>query len=238
MKKLIATAALFASMFTANAAFSMTVENQETLNSLKEGNAEFAATGNVEGLAAMSTVARRTEVAAGQHPKAIIVACADSRLSPEIIFNKGLGEVFVVRVAGNIVAPHELGSVEYAIEHLGAKLVMVLGHSKCGAVKATYEAAAANTARPGIVPQSAMKGNIGSLVKDISPAVNESFAAGVESCIVTNVYNVVKEMEENSKIIKEGIELGEVDIVAAKYDLASGLVDVLPAQEHHEEHSH
>jgi len=235
MKKLIATAALLATMFTANAVFAG-IEPEAALDSLMAGNATFAATGTVPNLEAMSSIVRRATVAAGQHPDAVILACADSRLSPEIIFNKGLGEVFVVRVAGNIVAPHELGSIEYAIEHLGAKLVMVLGHTNCGAVKATYDAAAANTLRPGVVPRSAMQGNIGSLVKDISPAVNESFREGLNACIVTNVENVVKEMEENSTIIKEGIELGEVKVVAAEYDLGTGVVSLLP-EHHEEEHS-
>jgi carbonic anhydrase len=236
MKKVIATAALFATMFTANAAFA-NAENDAVLGELLAGNATFAASGDVSKLEEASSVLNRQTIAGGQHPKAIILACADSRLSPEIIFNKGLGEVFVVRVAGNIVAQHEIGSIEYGIEHLGAKLVMVLGHTNCGAVKATYDAAAANTARPGVVPRAAMQGNIGSLIKDISPAVNESYRDGLNACIVTNVENVVKEMEENSTIIKEGVEIGEVKIVAAEYDLMSGLVSVLP--EHHEEgHSH
>ncbi len=236
MKKLIATAALFATMFTANAAFA-NAENDATLKELMDGNATFA-TGVVPNLNAMSSVAVRVDNAVnGQHPKAIILACADSRLSPEIIFDKGLGEVFVVRVAGNIVAPHELGSIEYAIEHLGAKLVMVLGHTNCGAVKATFDAATANTSHPGIVPRSATQGNIGSLVKDISPAVNESYRDGLNACIVTNVENVVKEMEENSPIVKEGIELGEVKVVAAEYNINTGLVSLLP-EHHEEEHSH
>lgn len=234
MKKLIASAMLATSLFVAPAAFAEMgtgTDPHEALESLMAGNKEFAKYGDVSHLEKMSSVKRRVALAAGQNPAAIIVTCSDSRLSPEILFDKGLGEVFVIRVAGNIVAPHELGSIEYAVEHLGTRLVMVLGHSACGAVGATYGAADPAT---GIVPEAALEGNIGSLLKDIAPAVEESYFEGTEACIVTNIHNVVESIENHSEIVKEGIELGLVEIVAAKYDLTTGRVTLL--EEEHTEH--
>ena len=114
----------------------------------------------------MASIERRTEIANAQHPLAVIIACSDSRVPPELLFDKGLGEIFVVRVAGNIVGPLELGSVEYAVEHLGAKLVMVLGHERCGAVTATYDA---------YVSRSKIEGYIGSIVESINPAVKAAW---------------------------------------------------------------
>lgn len=197
------------------------------LELLLKGNAKYAR-GDMSDLVRFAKPAERTEVAAGQKPFAIVLTCSDSRLPPEILFNKGLGEIFVVRVAGNIVAPHELGSIEYGIEHLGANLVVVLGHERCGAVSATYAAYPAE-----------VEGNIGSLVKDITPAVEavvgynpkptaaSAQAAQVEECIVENIKKVSESLETKSPIIKEFVELGKLKIVRAKYDLDSGIVNVL-----------
>jgi carbonic anhydrase len=192
--------------------------NEQALELLLEGNQNFVK-GKVEHLDKYSDPAIRKEVALGQHPYAIILACSDSRVPPEVLFDKGLGEIFVVRVAGNIVERHELGSIEYAIEHLGASLIMVLGHERCGAVTAAFNA-------NGISDGS----NIGSLIESIAPAVIETKAAGgdVEECIISNVKKVAEELEVRSPaIIKEGVESGKVKIVRAKYDLDDGIVTVL-----------
>jgi carbonic anhydrase len=203
---------------------------EQGLELLLKGNASFAK-GDVTLLQKFSTVAERKEVAAGQKPFAVVLTCSDSRLPAEILFNKGLGEIFVVRVAGNIVAPHELGSIEYALEHLGANLIVVLGHERCGAVTSTYNA----------YPATEVEGNIGSLVRDIAPAVEavvgsnpkptgaSEQAAQVEECIVENINLVSESLETKSPIIKELVEKGETKIVRAKYDLDSGLVKVLTA---------
>jgi carbonic anhydrase len=147
-----------------------------------------------------------------------------------------LGELFVIRVAGNVVAPHELGSIEYAIEHLGANLVMVLGHSNCGAVKATYGA------YPGHID-----GNIGSLTEDIYPAVSKvvgtaakpvdatAQAAQIEQCIVENLSDVAESLPKKSYLIEEYMrgkveatgEYRKVKVVKAKYDLTTGVVSKL-----------
>ncbi len=232
MKKLVVSAMLATSLLVVPAAFATMgtgTDPDVALASLMAGNKDFAKYGDVSNLNKMSSVKNRVALAAGQNPAAIIVTCSDSRLSPEILFDKGLGEVFVIRVAGNIVAPHELGSIEYAVEHLGTRLVMVLGHSACGAVGAAYGAADPAT---GVIPEIAMEGNIGSLIKDIAPAVEESYFDGKEACIVTNVHNVVAQMESQSEIVTEGIELGLVKVVAAKYDLTTGKVSLLEEDEH------
>ncbi len=200
---------------------------EQGLELLLKGNSKYVK-GDLTLLEKYSTTAVRKELAAGQKPFAIVLTCSDSRVPPEILFDKGLGEIFVVRVAGNIVAPHELGSIEYGIEHLGANLVMVLGHERCGAVKSTYAAYPAE-----------VEGNIGSLVKDIAPAVEAVVgsnpkptdateqAAQIEECVVENIKRVSESLEVKSPLIKEFVEKGEVKIVRAKYDLDSGLVKVL-----------
>jgi carbonic anhydrase len=199
---------------------------EQGLELLLKGNAKFIK-GDLELLKKYATPSVRKEVALGQKPFAIILTCSDSRLSPEILFDKGLGEIFVVRVAGNVVAPHELGSIEYALEHLGANLIVVLGHEKCGAVSATYGAYPAH-----------VEGNIGSLTESIYPAVDKvvagtkvtgavAQAAQVEECIVENIKQVSASLEANSVIIKDLVEKGETKIIRARYDLDDGKVAVL-----------
>jgi carbonic anhydrase len=200
---------------------------EQGLELLLKGNEKFIK-GDLDLLKKYSTPAVRKGLSAGQKPFAVVLTCSDSRVAPEILFDKGLGEIFVVRVAGNIVAPHELGSIEYALEHLGANLIVVLGHEKCGAVKATYEN----------YPNH-VEGNIGSLTESIYPAVEEvvghlpkptaatAQAAQVEECVVENIKLVSESLESKSVIIKELVELGETKIVRAKYDLDDGKVVVL-----------
>ena len=131
------------------------VSTGAALAKLKEGNARFVRN---KVSTAKPTTAKRIETAQAQHPFAIVLGCADSRTSPEIIFDQNIGDLFVVRTAGNLVDDHALGSIEYAVEHLGARLIVVLGHQRCGAV----EAAMASDTAPG---------HVESLVRDIQPAV-------------------------------------------------------------------
>lgn len=218
-----------ASAAVAGASGTATVSPDEALAKLMAGNRHFVE-GEVEHLEQMVKPDVRTDLDLnGQHPYAIVLTCSDSRVPPELIFDKGLGEIFTVRVAGNIVAPHELGSIEYGIEHLGASLVVVMGHSKCGAVKSTYAA----------YPNS-VEGNIGSLVESITPAVAAvvgsnpkpadatAQAEQVEECVVENVKLVSESLETKSPVIKEYVETGKVKIIRAKYDLHSGKVALLP----------
>ena len=196
------------------------------LELLMKGNAKFV-TGDLDLLKQLASPTVRKEVAIGQKPFAVVLTCSDSRVPPEILFDKGLGEIFVIRVAGNVVAPHELGSIEYALEHLGTNLIVVLGHEKCGAVSATYAAYPAH-----------VEGNIGSLTESIYPAVNAVVAgtkpadtamqtAQIEECIVENIKLVSESLETKSVIIKELVETGKAKIVRAKYDLDDGKVTVL-----------
>ena len=164
------------------------------------------------------TLARRIELAKGQHPGAIILSCADSRVPPEIIFDQGLGDLFVVRVAGNIVEDLGLGSIEYAAEHLGSKLIVVLGHERCGAVDATLKGGEA-------------PGHIAALVKKIQPAVEKSKdmpGDKLDNAVITNVRLVVEELKRSQPMLTEMAAQGKIKIVGARYDLDTGVVTWLP----------
>lgn len=199
---------------------------------LMDGNADFVA-GNVDNLGTNSTPEARTALGTGQKPFAIVLTCSDSRVPPEILFNKGLGEIFVIRVAGNIVDPHELGSIEYAVEHLGTNLVVVLGHEKCGAVGAAY----------GSYPVNGDPADgIGSLIHSIYPAVDAVVTAAplgkavdpaeqsaqIEECVLENINLVAESMATRSLIIEEAELAGHLEIVRAKYSLTTGAVELIP----------
>ena len=161
---------------------------------------------------------RRTEVAKGQHPFAAIVSCSDSRVPPEIIFDQGLGDLFVIRLAGNILDDAALGSLEYAVEHLGVKYIMVLGHERCGAVDATVKG--------GEVP-----GHISSLVKAIQPAVEKvKNQPGdlLDNAVRANVTMVVQQLKSSGPILEELVKKGDLTIAGARYDLDDGEVTILP----------
>ncbi len=160
--------------------------------------------------------ARRTEVAKGQHPIAVIVSCSDSRVPPEIVFDQGLGDLFVVRVAGNVVGDDELGSIEYAVEHLGPRLVLVLGHERCGAVDATVKGGEA-------------PGHVAALVKAIRPACESVKAqAGdpVDNCVRANAARVAAQLKASEPIVAGLVKKG-LTIVAGRYDLDTGVVELL-----------
>lgn len=180
----------------------------DALARLKDGNARFASqrSNSARDLAGM-----RKRDAQSQHPFAIVVGCADSRTSPELVFDQGLGDLFVVRTAGNLVDDHALGSIEYGVEHLGARLIVVLGHERCGAVKATLGG--------GHAP-----GHIGSLVNDIAPAVAASKGRPGDP-----LDNAVKENAARvGRAIKSNAHLGElkkdVTVISGVYDLDTGIV--------------
>jgi len=157
---------------------------------------------------------RRDELTKGQHPSAIIVSCSESRVPPELVFDEGLGDLFVVRTAGEVVDDVALGSIEYAIEHLNVKLVVVLGHEECGAVKATIAG--------GEVP-----GHIVSIAKAIAPAINQAkMQEGdlLTNSIEANVDLIVDKLKTSEPIIKEYIEKEHVEVVGAVYELKTGKV--------------
>lgn len=180
---------------------------------LKAGNNRFAA----EMLEKNDLgAARRQELASGQKPFAVVLTCADSRLTPEFIFNQGLGDLFVVRVAGNIVDPFELGSIEYAVEHLHVPLIVLLGHEKCGAV----EAALGEEKPPGNLGKLIAEVNIG---KDLPAGKDAALAAAIKN----NVVHQTRLLTERSDIIKEHVAKKEVRIVSGVYQLGSGNVEWL-----------
>lgn len=180
----------------------------KALKLLKLGNAEFvendAAKGN------MSAAQRKQTSDHGQEPYAIVVACSDSRVIPEAIFNADLGELFVIRVAGNVIDDHQLGSIEYAAEHLGVNLVLVLGHTHCGAVAAAIE--------------GDTDGYIKYIVDEIQGAIGQENDP-YEACHL-NVRHSMKMVEESLKIQKVEHEYG-LKVRGAIYDIETGKVDFL-----------
>ncbi len=163
------------------------------------------------------SIARRQEMAKGQHPRAAVLSCADSRVSPEIVFDQGLGDLFVVRVAGNCVNDPILGSLEYAVEHLGTRLIVVLGHQRCGAVAA----ACAGGEAPG---------HIGSLVQALAPAVDKISESGdgrVDLVAKENVQMTVKSLRSCGPILEEWVRQGKLEVAGAFYDLDTGAVKIV-----------
>lgn len=158
---------------------------------------------------------RRNELTSGQNPFAAFVCCSDSRVPPEIIFDCGLGDLFITRVAGNIITGEILGSLEYASEHLGVKLIVVLGHKRCGAVQAS-------------VNGGTIHGNIGNLVRAIFPAVlNTKDVKGdsVDNAVRENVRLNVENIKNQSHVLEEIIREGKLNITGAYYDLDTGEVE-------------
>jgi len=165
----------------------------------------------------MSFARRRELDLDGQHPYAVILGCADSRVPPELIFDEGLGDLFVIRDAGNVVDDEVLGSIEYAVEHLGVQLVMVLGHEKCGAVSA----ALASDKAPG---------HIQKLVDSILPAIKEARSLPgdqVHNCVVANAKHVAMQVKTSEPILRLAVETNRIQVVAANYHLNTGVVEIL-----------
>jgi carbonic anhydrase len=186
---------------------------EQAMQKLMEGNARFVSNQVTHPNQAAE---RRAEVVSGQHPFAIIVGCSDSRVPPEVLFDQGIGDLFVVRTAGQVMDNVTIGSIEYAVEHLNVPLIVVLGHDACGAVKATIEG--------GIAP-----GHLGSLVEFIKPAVDEAKASGNESGLLNssidiNVRNIVAELSATKPILSSKVKEGKLKIVGARYLLDSGAV--------------
>ena len=162
---------------------------------------------------------RRRELAAGQKPFAIVLTCADSRVAPELYFDQGLGNLFVLRNAGNILNDHTIGSIEYAVEHLHVGLIVVVGHEKCGAVAAAVAG--------GHAP-----GHVQSIVEAIQPAVKETAdlpGDKVDHAVRANARLVAAALQASDPILNEAVKQGRVKIVPARYDLATGKVELLDA---------
>ena len=190
----------------------------EAIAKLKEGNGRYAS-GKLQHPG--QTTERRAELTKDQHPFAVIVSCSDSRVPPEIVFDQGLGDLFVVRVAGNVIDDHGLGSIEYAVDHLGARLIVVLGHQSCGAVKAAKETIAAKSKAPG---------HIQSLVTAIQPAVEATAKSDLGATVEANVKNVVQALRTSTPILKPKVDSGEVQVIGGYYSLDTGAVTFLGAK--------
>ena len=195
------------------------------LQKLREGNARFAA--NARGTGTLITAARRAQLTAAQEPFAIVLGCSDSRVPVELVFNQGPGDLFVIRVAGNIVAPSLIGSVEFAADRFGTRLVIVLGHSSCGAIAATIE----DLHRP--APDSSP--HLLDIVDRIRPGVEEIVARheaegalAVEHAVMTaNVRASVDQLRHGSTIVESLIANDGLVVTGAWYSLETGRVEFL-----------
>ena len=198
------------------------VSAQEALERLRAGNHRFVA--NVHGGNGFPGQARPADVATSQQPFAIVLGCSDSRVPAEIVFDQGLGDLFVIRVAGNIVAPSQVGSVEFAAERYHTRLVVVLGHSSCGAILATLEELARPTA-----DQSR---NLRSIVDRIRPSVETLISAGfanedalVRQAVRANIRASVDHLRHGSELLEQLIQREGLLVVGAEYSLDTGVVE-------------
>ena len=196
---------------------------REALQRLREGNQRFVS--NVRSHESLASEARRAEVAGGQEPFAIILGCSDSRVPAEIVFDQGLGDLFVIRVAGNIVAPSQIGSVEFAAERFGTRLVVVLGHSQCGAILATIEELRR--------PTTNQSRNLHSIVDRVRPAVEPLLTterqrdpeALVRDAVRANVRISANHLRHGSEILERLIQRDGLAVVGAEYSLETGVVE-------------
>jgi carbonic anhydrase len=196
---------------------------QDALKLLREGNARFASdarSGDSE-----TGSRRRLELAQEQFPFAIILGCSDSRVPAEIVFDQGLGDLFVIRVAGNIVAPSQIGSVEFAAERFGTRLVVVLGHSSCGAIVATLEELGRNSRE--------QSPNLRSIVNRVRPSVQPLLSTSLandpkillQHAVRANIRMSADHLRHGSELLEQLIQTAGLMIVGAEYDLETGIVE-------------
>jgi carbonic anhydrase len=201
------------------------VPARQALERLRDGNLRFAA--NVRGSDAFVSHTRRVELASGQQPFAIILGCSDSRVPAEIVFDQGLGDLFVIRVAGNIVAPSQVGSVEFAAARYSTRLVVVLGHSQCGAILATLEEL--------LTPTENQSQNLWAIVSRVRPSVEgllktelrHDSNALVREAGRANIRASVDHLRHGSQVLEELIRDQGLLVVGAEYSLETGVVEFL-----------
>jgi len=201
------------------------VPARQALERLRDGNIRFAA--NVRGSDAFVSHTRRVELASGQQPFAIILGCSDSRVPAEIVFDQGLGDLFVIRVAGNIVAPSQVGSVEFAAARYSTRLVVVLGHSQCGAILATLEEL--------LTPTENQSHNLWAIVSRVRPSVEgllktelrHDSNALVREAGRANIRASVDHLRHGSQVLEELIRDQGLLVVGAEYSLETGVVEFL-----------
>ena len=196
---------------------------RDALERLREGNRRFAS--DQRSVDVLASHARRADLLAGQRPFAIILGCSDSRVPAEIVFGQGLGDLFVIRVAGNVVAPSQVGSVEFAAAKFGTPLVVVLGHSRCGAIEATIQELQQ--------PAGTRSRNLRSIVNRVRPSVEALLAtelrhdpeALMREAVKANVRASVDHLRHGSEILENLVATSGLRIVGAEYSLETGLVE-------------
>jgi carbonic anhydrase len=202
---------------------------QEALNLLRDGNRRFVSDTRNRDSATGSR--RRIELAAQQYPFAIVLGCSDSRVPAEIVFDQGLGDLFVIRVAGNIVAPSQIGSVEFAAERYGTRLVVVLGHSSCGAIMATLEELGRNSRE--------QSPNLRSIVNRVRPSVQPLLSTSLvndpqalmQHAVRANIRMSADHLRHGSELLEQLIQNAGLLIVGAEYDLETGVVEFFDGME-------
>jgi carbonic anhydrase len=196
---------------------------RDALERLREGNRRFAS--DLRRVDVLASHARRADLLGGQRPFAIILGCSDSRVPAEIVFDQGLGDLFVIRVAGNVVAPSQVGSVEFAAARFGTPLVVVLGHSRCGAIEATIQELQQ--------PAGTRSRNLRSIVNRVRPSVESLLAtelrhdpgALMREAVKANVRASVDHLRHGSEVLEELVATSGLRIVGAEYSLETGLVE-------------
>lgn len=200
------------------------ISARQALEQLREGNRRFATgTRNPDHLTSQA----RRDLAEGQEPFAIILGCSDSRVPAEIVFDQGLGDLFVIRVAGNIVAPSQVGSVEFAAERFGTRLVVVLGHTRCGAIQATLEELGR--------PSKDQSRNLRSIVERVQPSVEPLLMtelarqpdALMRQAIRANIRASASQLRHGSEVLEQLIQTDGLLVVGAEYSLETGIVEFL-----------
>lgn len=191
---------------------------RQALELLREGNQRFVA--EKARLGGGIDADARAELVDGQAPFAVVLGCSDSRVPTEIVFDRGFGDLFVIRVAGNLAGPFEIGSVEFAVGKLGTPLVVVLGHTGCGAVAATLEALGTAGAGRGGDGPSGLTPHLAAIVEHMRPAVE-----GAGDAVRANVRAVVRRLRQESELVAQLVAEGKLLVVGAEYSLESGAVD-------------
>lgn len=195
----------------------------DALNTLKAGNEQFV--NGVRESEAVTSPVDRAAMSGAQQPIAVVISCSDSRVPAEMVFNQGFGALFVVRVAGNVVGPTQLGSVEFAVQNFGCQLIVVMGHTGCGAIKATIDMLRN--------PEATISDNLQSIVDPIraaiAPIVNPDANADalMPQAIRANVHSAVDQLREGSVILNDIVAAGQLMIVGAEYSLETGVVEFI-----------
>jgi len=196
------------------------ISAEEALRRLRKGNKRFVSDSSV--FNKISHKSRHHSLTEDQDPFAIILGCSDSRAPSEIIFDQGLGDLFVIRVAGNIVAPSQIGSIEFAVEKFGTRLVVVMGHSRCGAILATLEGLGQ--------PLEGQSRSLRSIVDRIRPSlisldIDQDPETLLQQAVHANIHSSVHQLQHESKILKNLVKKGNLLVLGAEYSLETGIVN-------------